>query len=693
MKINHVHITNWKAPGTEWWEDVAKRPDEPLIDATIQFTLSHREYHQLIDIEEGRKRSRVRECEPPVWIPAEPPTDAPSALPIDDRITAYRFNPRWIHRRLLFIMNPLLTIVPFYSRDSAQAASMLDWMADLSGQQQRTVVLAHESQVPAQEVQRAASRAFTKVEHLIVTACGDSWPLSANCYFGCIAFAMRGRAPWLLMEGDCTPTHPQTLDMIEADYVRSGRACLGAIIPAYVSKGGAWVENGKMLAGVAIYHPNLWDNSPLLRSLGATQAAYAAYNKKNPGANSSPKAFDCYLAPEILPGAGETPLIQHMGRSREFRREGGQIVCSYGPESRWSPVVAPQTVLVHGCKDGSLINLLRAEMSIPAGKREPAAPAVIIHAAAPAARPVADGFKWEDDQPVEKKPSAPVVAAPVPPRPPVASHEALATLADARLSIQHWPDCTQALFSLQEQKGRGRFRVVCQCKANSAKLPEGVDWESVWKDASEQPKTSAIIEKVSAPAAESKSPATTFEEMVAQAGGTIERVGEGHRESIGSSTAPSVKAPSETFKFIGMGSPESASAIGAAIDQWEIPIQKLRARRDIVIRFPELAKLLPGQFRRRWNQIRKKDREAKLKPATKALETKAGNILTEPARARKLELLEMCRGKQGAFLKLRRHAEGIGLTHTKQLKKDALIVAILEKEFAQPYEEFAEAGA
>ena len=48
MKINDVTIENWEAPGKEWWEGVERRPDEPLIEATMKLTLSWNEYDDLI---------------------------------------------------------------------------------------------------------------------------------------------------------------------------------------------------------------------------------------------------------------------------------------------------------------------------------------------------------------------------------------------------------------------------------------------------------------------------------------------------------------------------------------------------------------------------------------------------------------------------------------------------------------------
>lgn len=53
MKMFGVLIENWKAPGKEWWEAVESKPDEPLIEARMQLTLSWNEYHKLLDMCKG----------------------------------------------------------------------------------------------------------------------------------------------------------------------------------------------------------------------------------------------------------------------------------------------------------------------------------------------------------------------------------------------------------------------------------------------------------------------------------------------------------------------------------------------------------------------------------------------------------------------------------------------------------------
>lgn len=61
VNINDVLITNWKAPGDKWWDSVDAQPDQPLIEARIEMTLSAREYRELL--ERDRPGSAVPLCE------------------------------------------------------------------------------------------------------------------------------------------------------------------------------------------------------------------------------------------------------------------------------------------------------------------------------------------------------------------------------------------------------------------------------------------------------------------------------------------------------------------------------------------------------------------------------------------------------------------------------------------------------
>ncbi len=76
MTIDHVVITNWVEG---FWKDVASRPDEPLIKATIEITLSHSEYHALLDSDQRKKddeigREKAQEAVDKIYPPCSSPS-------------------------------------------------------------------------------------------------------------------------------------------------------------------------------------------------------------------------------------------------------------------------------------------------------------------------------------------------------------------------------------------------------------------------------------------------------------------------------------------------------------------------------------------------------------------------------------------------------------------------------------------
>lgn len=56
MKLNDVHITNWEAPGDAWWKEKEERHSEPLIEATMNMTLTMDEYKFLCACPSGEKQ-------------------------------------------------------------------------------------------------------------------------------------------------------------------------------------------------------------------------------------------------------------------------------------------------------------------------------------------------------------------------------------------------------------------------------------------------------------------------------------------------------------------------------------------------------------------------------------------------------------------------------------------------------------
>ena len=60
MKVVNVHITNWKSPGAEWWDNTAKA--NSCVKARIDFEFSYQEYKKFVDyIREKEKEDEYTE--------------------------------------------------------------------------------------------------------------------------------------------------------------------------------------------------------------------------------------------------------------------------------------------------------------------------------------------------------------------------------------------------------------------------------------------------------------------------------------------------------------------------------------------------------------------------------------------------------------------------------------------------------
>jgi hypothetical protein len=71
--------------------------------------------------------------------------------------------------------------------------------------------------------------------------------------------------------------------------------------------------------------------------------------------------WDVYVQWEVLPNCIETNSIQHIWNVQNARRKNKRITCDGVSEISQPVTVNEKALVVHGFKDGSLINLLREE--------------------------------------------------------------------------------------------------------------------------------------------------------------------------------------------------------------------------------------------------------------------------------------------------------------------------------------------
>jgi hypothetical protein len=235
---------------------------------------------------------------------------------------------------------PLLVVLPVCVKDADLMLKCLDWMVELDGQNQFDCLLSHDPSLgPAwmSRLRAAAQRAFRHVHEFVYPRpVRENWPDAANIAFQSTALHIQAAChqPWFWFEADCVPLQPNWLSSLWLEYRNCGHPIMGPVVPGM----------GHM-NGTAIYPANFANSAP--------HAMAAGYGT----------AFDSDMTPDLV---GRTHDCSRSFCAR-WGMVNGTLHPSAGPAPHFSSPqslaqwVPPGAVLFHRCKDGSLIDQLRAK--------------------------------------------------------------------------------------------------------------------------------------------------------------------------------------------------------------------------------------------------------------------------------------------------------------------------------------------
>lgn len=262
----------------------------------------------------------------------------------------------------------MLILLPISRSDATLVPPLAKHIHALGGVKRHDLVLfyagpeALAAADEAEDILRGDFHSVTKVDSGVKDDRG--WPGSANSMFrSAIAWAEREsgyRGPLYFFEADNVPLKPSWADDLQDEYLRCGKECLGVVHDTvWTSPDGEKTIDGRHLVGTSIY------TIPM--------SPYCRLWRLIPAGAVTP--FDVFLRNDIVPKSANTALIQHNWSTCKYRRSGDQIVCSPsdvrgGAEHHAQPV-RREAVVLHGCKDSSLVNLF----SKPASKAASKAPA------------------------------------------------------------------------------------------------------------------------------------------------------------------------------------------------------------------------------------------------------------------------------------------------------------------------------
>lgn len=304
----------------------------------------------------------------------------------------------------------MLLVMPVCNIDLAMARDVSAWMRELGPEPNHRALLVWAPEVGQADrdyILDNFQNTFSKVNQMqpqfLPNVAG--WPDAPNLTFEfavhyCCAdnpLYARGE-PWFFFEADQTPMCEGWLDALQEEYRKLGKPCLGMLEQSWKVRNGEKLPAGKHLVGTAIYPAN-----------------FHVLTSKFRGCRTI--AFDVAMQDDIVvPGhAAHTNLMMHCWLTDNFRRNAdGDIVCDKR-EGRLAGQIGfsldrtiPKdsgVVLVHGCKDGSLLRLLREERAERA-----CAPAPVTGGAE-----IVETMELADstDSPVETKPKRRIKHRPV----------------------------------------------------------------------------------------------------------------------------------------------------------------------------------------------------------------------------------------------------------------------------------------
>jgi len=208
------------------------------------------------------------------------------------------------------------------------------------------------------EVHEAAAALNANVHTFEVDFAGG-WPVASGAQFAATVFTIPSigwNGPWLWMELDMLPVKRGWIQAIRNGYALCGSPFMGNVVPT------AWVEEGKlvvkeddlMMMGCGVYPANM-NRDQRFRPLLSDLVKPADQNPHTP--------FDFYLRHAMSQaGIANTTLIADMWQTCEYKKTAKGITCKPvpldKPRRERGGLVPPEAVLVHGCKDGTLAELL-----------------------------------------------------------------------------------------------------------------------------------------------------------------------------------------------------------------------------------------------------------------------------------------------------------------------------------------------
>lgn len=252
----------------------------------------------------------------------------------------------------------MLLVLPFNSQDARLALMLAKYMQYVGPYKSHELLLVapNDCEESLNQIREAIGDQFARVHTHYIPLYKSGWPSGCNIMFHATAYHISTKIDcdcWYFFEPDNTPVKPNWLNTLHDEYRRTQRPFMGVIHPSYYRRGigtpeERFIQDGEHLVGTSIYPKNMPQYSKALF-------------KTIPVA---PIPWDVYLQWDIIKWAAGTTLIHHEWRTINYRRDKktGLIKGERPPPTvlPYEPApLRPDAVVHHGCKDGSLMHIMR----------------------------------------------------------------------------------------------------------------------------------------------------------------------------------------------------------------------------------------------------------------------------------------------------------------------------------------------
>jgi hypothetical protein len=187
--------------------------------------------------------------------------------------------------------------------------------------------------------------------HIFAEDGPEGWPEGPNFYWKNTISHLKeieNDKPWFWMEMDCVPLKRNWVDLLQKEYLKKGKPCLGTIQDTtIVTTDMIRINIAKHLQGTAVYPPKLHEECTIWEYV-----------------DRLPKAFDVICQWEIVPRTADTRLIQQGFRTINYKihhdpfRIQGEDNGDMNGVISYNQPLDPLAVIHHGCKDTSLVDIV-----------------------------------------------------------------------------------------------------------------------------------------------------------------------------------------------------------------------------------------------------------------------------------------------------------------------------------------------